>query len=569
MTCEEMIHSEDYMDILIPQGQITAPSNSCRQKLGSLYDVLHVPYGPRFFESPYAFSYYLIPKLFGLLDVQSLEASGILAVRRQPVLNLTGEGVIIGFLDTGIEFAADIFRRPNGGTRVVGIWDQTVRGEGIRPPKTLLYGREYTERELDEAVRTQNPYEQIYSRDENGHGTYIASLAAGNEAEDGSFSGAAPEAEIAMVKLKPAKKSIRDYYMIKEEAVAYQENDMIAGIRYLENLAFERKKPLVLCLALGTSQGSHNGNLPLAQTLSAAGSISGSLVVVGMGNETARAHHYSGKFEKGEERQTVEIRVGSEEANRGFTTELWGFSPDLYSLALRSPGGEYISRVSVRPGKKEVINFVLEGTTVELSYRFVVQESGEFLAMLRFIRPAAGVWTIEVYNDIDFFGTYNMWLPIEPFISAETVFLNPSPNTTLTSPADADNIISVAAYQYRDNSIFLHSGRGYRADGLVRPDLAAPGVDIEGYIPAPGNTIRKTTRSGSSAATAIMAGAAALLLQWAIVRQVRPILTSQDARAFFVRGAERNPSIVYPNREWGYGTLDMYGVFEEIRSQIR
>lgn len=569
MTCEEMIQSEEYMDLLVPRGRLYDPPDGCRQELGSLYDVLHVPYGPRFFDGTYAFSYYLVPKLFGLLDTQAMEAAGILTVRRQPVLDLTGEGVLIGLIDTGIEFAGEIFRRPDGGTRVIAIWDQTVTGAEAKPPQGLLYGREYTQEELDAAVRSQNPYELIPSRDENGHGTYIASLAAGNESEDGNFTGAAPGALIAAVKLKPAKRSIRDYYLIREDADAYQENDIIAGVRYLEELAFRRNQPLVICIALGTSQGSHNGNLPLAQTLSAAGIINGSLVVVGMGNETARAHHYRGIFEEGRDRDSVEIRVGQEEQERGFVTEIWGFSPDVYSIALRSPGGEYVSRISVRPSKKEVIPFLLEGSTVEVTYRLVVQESGEFLAMLRFIRPAVGVWTIEVYNEINFFGSYRMWLPMERFISPDTVFLRPSPDTTLTSPADAENIISVAAYQYRDNSIYLNSGRGYRADGSIRPDLAAPGVDIEGYIPAPGNTLRRVARSGSSVSSAIMAGAAALLLEWAIVRQSRPILTSTDAKAFFIRGAERSPSIIYPNREWGYGTLDMYGVFEEIRSQIR
>lgn len=569
MTCEEMIQSEEYVELLIPVGREPVLIEGCRQPLGDLYETVSVPYSSRFFTGSYTFGYYMIPKLYGLLDVQGMEASGILQVRRQPNLNLTGKGILMGFIDTGIEYAGSIFRKPDGGTRVVAIWDQTVKVSEGKTPEGMQYGREYTQEELDAAVRSSSPYEKVPSRDENGHGTYLASLAAGNELADRSFTGAAPEASIAMVKLRPAKQAIREYYLIGTEAAAFQENDIMAGVIYLEELARKRQQPLIIAIALGTNHGSHNGSLPLARVLNAAGSVNGTIVVVGTGNETARGHHYEGTVDPAQGYDTVEIRVGEQEEETGFCVELWGQSPELFSVSIRSPGGEYIPRVNVRPGKTEFITFLLEHTRIELNYRVAVQETGEFLVFLRIMNPVPGLWRFQVYNDIRLTGKYNMWLPMEKFISPDTVFLNPSAYTTLTSPSDADGIISTGAYQYRDNSIYLHSGRGYRPDGGIRPDLAAPGVEIEAFVPGPDGELRRVSRTGSCAAVSIMAGAAALLMEWAIVLGFRQVMTSRDAAAYFIRGARRSTSLIYPNREWGYGILDMYGVFEQIRSRER
>ena len=566
MDCEAIIQSEDYIELMLPIGRRLQVPEGCRQELG-LYDVLSVPYTRDFFRTTYVFGYYMIPKLFGLLDVQAMEAAGIMQVRRRKNLGLTGTGVLIGFIDTGIDFACSCFRRPDGTTRVAAVWDQTIQGEQARPPEKFLYGREYTQEELNEAVRSDRPYEIVPSRDENGHGTFVASLAAGNETE--TITGAAPDAAIAMVKLKPAKQNMRDYYLIREEADAYQENDIMAGVRYLEQLSERLRMPLAICLALGTNQGSRNGTLPLCRCLEAAGKVNGTVIVVGTGNETTRAHHYEGTIDRDSMYENVEVRVGAEEQERGFTLELWGREPELFSMAIRSPGGEYIPRMNIRLGKKEDISFFLEGTVIEFNYRVVVQETGEFLIFLRIRNPAQGIWTFQVFNDLKLTGRFHMWLPMQHFISPDTVFLNPTPAVTLTSPSDADSVIAVGAYQERDDSIYLYSGRGYRPDGAVRPDLAAPGVDVAAYVPGAFGDVRTVQRSGSSAASAIMAGAAALLLELSFVRKFREVMTSDDARAFFIRGAKRNTSMLYPNREWGYGILDMYGVFEQIRSQER
>ena len=569
MDCQEKIYSEEYADFIGNRSVIEADYQSeCKQRLGPLFAALYLNL-PGGYGDGTVYGYYNIPKLYGLQDTGSMEASGILQVRENPDLGLDGSGILIGFVDTGIDYAGSVFLKPDKTTRVVAIWDQTIpSGTHTHPPEGFEYGSEFTQNQLNEAIKTGAAYAEIPSRDENGHGTFLASIAAGNELADGTFTGAAPKADIAMVKLKPAKNSLRVYYQIKDDAIAYQENDIMAGVSYLTALAKKRQQPLVICLGIGTNCGSHSGGLPLARLLDTLGSSVGVTIVAGTGNETARGHHFEGRIQAENAYEDVEIRVA--EGENGFLLELWATAPETYSIAVRSPNGETIPRIFVRPGRIELLNFALAQTQVEVSYRLSVTGTGEYLALMRFINITPGVWTVRVYNDLFVTGSYHMWLPIEPFLQRDTAFLRPSEFVTLTSPSDASNLISVSNYNYRTNSIYLYSGRGYTTDARIRPDLAAPGVEIEGFtssLSGVGNELRRVQRSGSSIAAAHTAGAAALFYQWTRENGVR-YFSSADVKTYLIRGANRDRSRTYPNREWGFGTLDLYGVFRNLQTQI-
>ena len=440
---------------------------------------------------------------------------------------------------------------------LLAIWDQTIQSGD--PPEGFLYGTEYTKQQIDEALESENPLVVVPSIDENGHGTFLAGIAAGSESEDGSFFGAAPKSMIAMVKLKPAKRYLRDFFFIKEGAEAYQENDLMAGMDYLRKLAEKLDMPLVIGIGLGTNQGSHFGLAPIEQLIRQISSVVGNIIVTAAGNETGRGHHYHGIYPSEQEYEEVEIRVGEEE--RGFSLEFWARAPEYYSIAIRSPSGEYTPRIVTRFTSSQVLDFVFEETKIYVDYRTVVQGEGDFLILIRFQNPTPGIWTIRVYNSLYINGNYNMWLPMYGFISPDTVFLRPSPDTTLTIPATTGNVIVASAYNHVNGGIYINSSRGYPLSNIIKPDLAAPGVNV--YGPLVGNRFGRMT--GTSVAAAHMAGAAALLLEWALVRDNREILTTGDAIAFFIRGASRKPGVVYPNREWGYGTLDVYQVFERIR----
>ena len=555
--CRDITMSEDYVDLLIPLDGISKANGICGQVIGGMYEVQHWLLGEGQLLPSGNIGYYVIPKLYGLLDTGSMEASGIPEIQNQPILALQGNGVLVGFIDTGIDYQNQVFRNLDGSSRIAAIWDQTIQSGD--PPESFLYGTEYTKQQIDEALESENPLVVVPSIDENGHGTFLAGIAAGSENEDGSFFGAAPKSMIAMVKLKPAKRYLRDFFFIKEGADAYQENDLMAGMDYLRKLAEKLDMPLVIGIGLGTNQGSHFGLAPIEQLIRQISSVVGNIVVTAAGNETGRGHHYHGIYPSEQEYEEVEIRVGEEE--RGFSLEFWARAPEYYSIAIGSPSGEYTPRIVTRFTSSQVLDFVFEETKIYVDYRTVVQGEGDFLILIRFQNPTPGIWTIRVYNSLYINGNYNMWLPMYGFISPDTVFLRPSPDTTLTIPATTGNVIVTSAYNHVNGGIYINSSRGYPLSNIIKPDLAAPGVNV--YGPLVGNRFGRMT--GTSVAAAHMAGAAALLLEWALVKDNREILTTGDAIAFFIRGASRKPGVVYPNREWGYGTLDVYQVFERIR----
>lgn len=148
-----------------------------------------------------------------------------------------------------------------------------------------------------------------------------------------------------------------------------------------------------------------------------------------------------------------------------------------------------------------------------------------------------------------------MWLPITEFLSSETYFLNASTYLTLTEPSLGKNTLTPSTYNDRNNSFYINSGRGFSRDGRVKPDFAAPGVEVSTALGA---------RSGASISAAITAGGTAQFLQWAVIEKNDVLAQSVEIRSYFIRGAVRSPDLIYPNRSWGYGRLNVEQSFEII-----
>jgi subtilisin family serine protease len=498
------------------------------------------------------YTYSAVPKCFTPLSQQALAASGILAIRSQPNLALTGDGVLIGIVDTGIDYQDPAFRYEDGSSRIVAIWDQTV--EDGTPPENYFYGQEYTAEDINAALATDQPLELVPENDPSGHGTALAGIAAGSADAAGTFSGAAPYAALAVVKLKEAKPYLRNFYFIPEGAAAYQENDIMTGVDYLNQLAVERNQPLVLLIGLGTNNGAHSGDTYLSSFLDDIGQRRRRAVVVAGGNEANARHHYYGKLYDADQIDTVEINV--EKNMRGFQVEMWSRSPELYEIAVISPSGERLSRVPVERQSRKEYSFVLEGTTLTVDYRIVGSRSANQLIYLRFEKPTRGVWKILVYSRNYVYGTFHMWLPISAFLEAPVYFLSSSPDITLTVPGTASVPMTVGGYNDQNGSLYLDSGRGYTIEGDIKPDFVAPAVEVEGPD--------DLTHTGTSAAAAITAGAAAMFLEWAVVRGNLPSANTADVKAEFIRGASQSVGELYPNREWGYGMLDLSKTFLKL-----
>lgn len=558
----EMILSESYADIILPSytGFLTDYKERGAQIFNNYYGMVHYPLEEELFQNyyEYGFFYNTIPKLFTLLDLESLEASGILAVQNQPVLGLKGQDVLIGFIDTGIDYTHPAFRRPDGLSRIVGIWDQTLQTG--QPPFDLNYGTAYSQEELNQALGMEDPFSLVPSRDENGHGTFLAGVAAGSALPQQSFSGAAPEALIAIVKLKPAKEYLKEIFYVTGSAPAYQSTDIMLGIRYLILLADALKKPLVICIGLGSNQGSHSGSSPLDSMLSVTDQYRGIHAVTAAGNEAGKAHHFYGTAANSGAYEAVEILV--EPGTSGFCAELWGQPPEVYAVGFESPLGEVIQKLPPRISFSENISFILENTRIFVTSEIVQTVSGHQLIFIRFSDPTPGSWKIRVYTDSFNNGNYHIWLPITGFSDPDVRFLRPNPDTTLTVPSASVSTMTTAAYNAYDNSLFLNSSRGFTRTGQIKPDFAAPGVNVFG----PNLRGGFTTATGTSVAAAITAGACAQMVEWGMRRTPPRIFNNSELKALFIRGADRSRQELYPNREWGYGTLNVYQVFSSLNS---
>lgn len=511
------------------------------------------------------YSYSSIPKLFGLLDTSVLESSGILPAFDQPALQADGQGVILGLIDTGIDYTNPLFRNADGTSRILSIWDQSIASEEFPPMINgfqPFYGTVYSQEQINEALASENPHDLVPSQDTDGHGTFMAGVAAGNRIDRPvPFSGAAPKATLAIVKLKPAKQYLRDFFLVDTKDPVFQENDIMAAISFLLSLAGQARLPLVIYLGVGTNQGSHEGNSPLGQQLKNLNGYLGFAVVSGAGNEVGYHHHFFGNMSPEQEFEDIELRVGSDET--GFCMELWAQEPELYTIGVVSPSGEVINRIPLNLNNEMVVPFRLDSTILTISYQNYESGSGSQLIFMRFEAPSPGIWRIRVYPTIYISGRFHVWLPMHGFLSDQTIFLRPNPDTTVMDPGNADMPLTVAAYNHSNNSIYIHSSRGYTPSGNLKPDLTAPGVDVQG--PAVGASIeselRFTRRSGSSVSAAITAGAVADIFTWGFTHRNDVGLSNTAITSMLVRGADRNPALSYPNPIWGFGTLNLYQTF--------
>ena len=558
----ERIFSNEYADLLINYSGDPSILEPFRDEtvhiINFFFAVVHIPLSRITEDIISLLGYAVMPSLFGIISQASLEASGVRRIRNIPAFNLRGQGVLIGFIDTGIDYTNPIFQYADGTTRIAALWDQTDRTGTAPTPGG--YGSEYSREQINLALQNENPLEIVPSRDENGHGTLIAGIAAGNEVPESGFYGVAPDAELLVVKLKPAKQNLKNFFRIPEEALCYQENDILFGFDYLTNTAIRLNRPLIICIAIGTSQGAHDGRGSLSGYVSLQSGNIGVATVVAAGNEGNARRHYYGMVDPNTGYDTVELNVGENES--GFSMEIWSDPPHIFTIDVLSPSGEYISRLGATLDESREISFIFERTIIRVDYQMVESQSGDQLILVRFTDPAPGIWRFRVYGRSGATQGFHIWLPMNGFISNNTYFIRSDPYTTILSLGNARVPITVTAYNTQDDSLYLNASRGYTRIGVIKPDLAAPGVDVIGPTLDGGFA----EASGTSISAAHTAGIAAMLMEWGVVRGNYPRMSTVELSIFLTRGARRNQALTYPNRDWGYGILDIFNTFDVIRT---
>lgn len=476
---------------------------------------------------------------------------------RTPFLN--GGGVLLAVLDSGITWDLEVFRKADGSTRIRYLWDQTVSEETAsmrygKMPDGFSLGTEYTAEEINAALQMPalDRYRRIPSRDLSGHGTAVAGIAAGRSA-DGLYTGAAPEAELIVVKLGLPGNSGG-----VEEGFP-RTTEILRGVTYALWKARQLNMPLVINLSFGNSYGSHDGSSLLERFLDNASEIGKTVICVGSGNEGAARGHFAGNITRD---SRVELAVGNYE--RSLNIQLWKNYSDVFRIRLQAPGGEEAELSTNIQGGKYTLE--LEQTRIlvylgePLPYA-VAQEI--YLEMIPVTGSYinAGIWTIRLEPVMTVTGQYYLYLPTGNGRGDSTGFYRSTPQVTLTVPSTAAKVITVGAYDPVYDTYADFSGRGYAdstrtigvaAAGLTKPDLVAPGVNIQ--APDVYGTFTPTT--GTSFATPIVSGAAALLMEWGIVRGNDPFLYGEKIKAYLRKGARPlRGEMEYPNDRVGYGRL--------------
>ncbi len=488
--------------------------------------------------------------LFGLMGKESLDAAGITRVQQQTYLYLRGSGVLIGFIDTGIDYTKPAFLYEDGTSKIKYLWDQTIEGTA---PENMHFGAEYTQDMINEALKSDDPYSIVPSRDTVGHGTFLASVAAGRE--NNEYIGAAPDSEIVVVKLKRAGSYYLQHYQLDDQTEnVFESTDILLGFRYIAEKAQELSRPIVFCIGVGSNFGRHDGSTFMEKYFAQVVTSKGSVICTAAGNESNAKHHAEGTIEKTGDKQIIGVRVP--ENVKYFMISIWSALFDKLAVGVKSPTGEVIDKVPLLAGYGYTKKLVLEKTVVSVEY---YKDNG-WLCLVRFTDPTPGIWEVTVFGDNVISGRYHAYLPITGLTGSNVEFLTPSPNYTVVIPGTGTGTLTCGAYDDKSNSLYASSSWGPTTAQFTAPDFVAPGVNVTGVYPTGYGTM-----TGTSVASAITAGACALLLQWGIVEKQDYDMNSDTIRALLIRGCDRDENVKYPNDQTGYGRINLIETFNKIR----
>lgn len=511
------------------------------------------------FPSVVYISRYYIYSLEEEVDKESISpiiASNIINFHDIEPLNLTGKGTVVGIIDTGIDYLNKEFLNKDGTTRILSIWDQTINVDS--KTKSVPFGEEYSAQEINNAIKAFNegksPYDIVPSKDEIGHGTSMAGVI-GARGENKEIIGAAPECDFVVVKLSRAL-SIEKSIITK--GPIYDKACIMLALKYLFDYAVEKNVPMIIYLPLGTTLGNQKVNGILEDFIDDICNNIGIAVITGVGNEANAGNHASGVISNVGDFTDVDLYVSEEQSF--IRAEVWIDKPNIMSIDIISPSGENSGKIQAFLGGQKVNKFIFEETTVSVEYFLPDEITGDELIFIGFFNLQPGVWKIRIYGDYILDGKYNLWLLPKVALLGGTRFSAPDNYGTITNPSASRYIISVANYNQTNFNLVASSGLAFSDPKYNQIDIAAGGINVK--TTGVNNTV--VTMNGTCVSAAVVAGASALMFQWAIVEKNDPGIYAQTLKSYLLRGTIKRSNDIYPNPQLGFGILDLVGVFRNL-----
>ncbi|NFO04149.1 peptidase S8 [Clostridium botulinum] len=497
------------------------------------------------------------PELYTLEDISPIEEAQVSSVQQNNPLNLLGENVVVGIIDTGIDYLNNEFITDDNKTRINFIWDQSL-DTPQESKNDLKYGRIYEKEDINKAIEVYkqggDPYDIVKTKDEIGHGTAMAGIIAGS-GKNKELRGVAPKCELCIIKLAEAISYKEDFEI---EIPVYNVTSIVIAIEALYKYAIAYKKSIVIYLPLGTNSGNHHGTGLLNEYIENITNNRGIIVVTGAGNEGDVGHHASGIIEKKDMVDDIELYVA--ERQKILITDIWIDMPNIMSVNVISPSGEETGVLVPLLKKENKYKFIFENTVVDIRYYIPEETTGDEYIQIYLYDIEPGLWTFRIIGNIISSGIFNIWIPQKGITKPGTAFRAPDPYGTLMIPGDSTSVVTVAAYNQNSNNALIYSSMSFKDIEVSIIDLAAGGVNA--ITTASNNST--TTVSGTSVSAAVVAGVCALLLEWGIVDGNYPYMYCQSLISYLVKGTDRRKGDIYPNAQWGYGTLNVLKMFENM-----
>ncbi|HHX63126.1 MAG TPA: S8 family peptidase [Epulopiscium sp.] len=468
------------------------------------------------------------------------------SILKQPQ-EFKGKGTLIGILNTGIDYTNPAFIDANGETRIEAIWDQTIGNESI-----YGYGTIYNKEMINKALQNPDPFSVVPHKDEWGEGTMLAGIAAGAAVyKNGEYTGVATEAELVVVKLRPAPLALQKIFHTIYNPLGFSGLDVALGVQYIGNVAAQLQKPISVCFPIGGNTGPHDGSEALTNILGTYGVNRGITIVLAAGDEANKGNHASGDLKQNPLQQ---VKLVIPKGQKGFLIEIWVAFGDKIEVSIVHPGavasmGSSVSIILLNEPQNYKFN---DNSYVWTEGSVIDPESGCQLIRFRLDNPAQGDWTLSIRGITIINGFYNIWIPKAGMLLPGTILSPSSPFVTIYNSSSSEKVITVACYDKAASSPCGSSGRGLTRDNRVKPDFLVEGVNIP--APLPDNKFGYIT--GTAPSGAITAGICANLYEMQRKQKVN-LFNTPMMKAMLVQQLTREETISYPSPSRGYGILDI------------